>query len=263
MKRLLTMLTLAVVLPVQAEDAAARKVLDCMSANVPNKMRAQSIELEATDAAGTTRTMRGKLYAKRETGGDNAGLMRAMLRINSPDYLAGASYLVRENRDSPEDAMYVYLPSVRRARRVSGGFADGSFLGTNLSYNDLRQMFNSFTGSIVTLEKADKIGERPVHVLHARAAATDVTYTQSRFWVDQKTCVPLRADFYVGKKLRKQLSAEPAALKRSGDFWYFSEAELRDLSDKSRTVVRMAEVSVTPADVADRYFNPTSFHYGN
>lgn len=262
MNRLLMVLLLAAVLPAQAADPA-QKLLDCMAANVPDRLRVQGIELEATDATGAVRVMRGKLYAKRETSGDNEGLVRGMLRINSPDYLAGASYLVRQAKDSPEDAMYVYLPSVRRARRVSGGFADGSFLGTNLSYNDLRQMFGSFNGAVLKLETDEVIGTRNTKVLSARAAATDATYTQSRIWIDEKTCVPLRADFYVGKKLRKQLHADAGALKRQGEFWYLTQAELRDLSDKSRTVVRLSEITTTTADAPDRLFNPTSFHFGN
>lgn len=262
MRRWTSLLALMVLAPAHAADNV-QKVLDCMRANVPLAVRAQGIELAATDRAGSTRTLQGTLYALSEQTSSGGSLVRAMMHINAPASYAGASYLVREAENSAREGMYVYLPSVRRVRRVTGSFADGSLLGTNFSYNDLKLLANSFVGSAAKLEALGEIDQRPVYVLSFKTlAAGGSPYSSVRAWVDQKACVPLKAEFFEGDKLRKRLTAPAAALKQSGSYWYVSEVEMNDLLDGTRTVLRVGNITST-GEVPSRYFNPDLFYLGN
>ncbi len=240
-------------------DPALDKVMDCMRANVPPTLRIQEIELQATDRAGASRTLRGKLFAMREKG-----LLRAMVRIAEPTDLAGASYLVRETEAADRaDEMYMFLPAVNRVRRITGASADGSFLGTDFSYNDVKQIENAFSDTEGKLEKAEQIEQRPVNVMSFKPKADQASrYSELRAWVDQKTCVALKVDFYEGEAPRKELSAPASALQQSGSYWYLSQAQMQDLKDHTVTKLRITGVS-SGSDLASRYFDPHSFYLGN
>src|SRR3546814_2887707 len=82
----------------------------CMRANIPKTLTVKDVQLDASDANGRTRTMKGKLYATRDDD-----KLRAVIRISAPGDLAGASYLLRE-RDNG-DEMYVYIPALSKVRR--------------------------------------------------------------------------------------------------------------------------------------------------
>ncbi len=159
--------------------------------------------------------------------------------------------------------MYVYLPSVGRVRRVSGSFADGALLGTNFSYNDFRQLENAFVGSTARLEGSDRIEGRPVNVLRFQPApnpqAPPSRYSVVRAWVDQQSCLPLKADFYEGTTVRKQLRASVAALRQSGDYWYVTELQMRDLLEGSQTVLRVMGVTAGH-ELPGSYFSPQLFY---
>lgn len=240
-------------------DPAVDKVLDCMRANVPPTLRIQEIELQSTDRTGGVRNLKGKLYAMRERG-----LLRAMVRIAEPADLAGAAYLVRETAEADHgDEMYMFLPAVNRVRRITGASADGSFLGTDFSYNDVKQIENAFVDADGRLDKPDQIEQRPVHVIAFKPKAGQASrYSQLRAWVDQKTCVALRVDFYEGDAPRKQLSAPAAALQQSGNYWYVSQAQMQDVKDHTSTKLRVTGVS-SGAELATRLFDPHSFYIGN
>lgn len=239
-------------------DPAVDKILDCMRANVPPTLRIQEIQLQATDRAGATRTMRGKLFALRDKG-----LVRAMLRISEPGDLAGASYLVRETGDAKADEMYMFLPAVGRSRRISGASGDGSFLGTDFSYNDIKELENAFNGAEGKLEKPDQIEQRPMNVITFVPKPEQASrYSRLRAWVDQKTCVALKVDFYEGETQRKQLTAPASALQQSGTYWYLSQATMQDLKDHTTTKLNVTGVS-SGGDLASRYFDPHSYYMGN
>jgi hypothetical protein len=240
-------------------DAAVDKVLQCMRDNVPPTLRIQEIELQATDRAGASRTLKGRLYAMREKG-----LLRAAVHIAEPADLAGASYLVRETVDADRpDEMYMFLPALNRVRRITGASADGSFLGTDFSYNDVKQIENAFGDNDGALGKPEQIEQRPVHVLTFKPKpGQDSRYSQLRTWVDQKTCVALKVDFYEADVPRKELSAPATALQQSGNYWYLSQAVMQDLKDHTSTRLRIVGVS-SGADLAGRYFDPHTFYLGN
>jgi hypothetical protein len=264
MKRLALLLALAVAAPAQAESVT--EILDCMRGNVPPTLRVQEIEFETTDRTGGTRTLRGRVYTQLEKTPSGGGLVRAMLKVNSPANYKGAAYLVRETEDYLNEGMYVYLPSVNRVRRVTGTFADGALLGTNFSYNDFKQLENAFVGSRASEELHGKVEDRPVHVVvfepipHPKAPPP--RYTKVRTWIDQKTCVPLKADFYEGNKVRKQLIGPASALQKTGDYWFLSEIEMRDLTEGTKTLLRVLGVTAGK-ELPGSYFNPQLFYLAN
>lgn len=239
--------------PVVQADEATRKVMDCMRANLPSSLRVQSFELNSTDRASGTRRLGGKLYAKEE-----GGLLRLTLRVTDPPDLAGSAYLLRETGSKEGDEIYLQLPKAN-PRRITGGQASQSLFGTDFSYADVKQIQNAFSGGSGQLEAAAEIDKRPVHVLvQTAASAGGSPYSKTRSWVDQKTCVVLKAEFYEGDKVRKQLTAPATALTQAGKVWYLSQMEMRDLKEETKTVLKL---KVLPAekDLSQHYFNPNTF----
>jgi hypothetical protein len=253
MKRCLLLLACMLPAVAGAADAAADKLLECMRANIPDVLRVQEFELNAVDRTGGERLLRGRVYAMRENE-----LMRAMIKIKAPPDLNNAAYLVREGKE--RDDMFVFLPALNRVRRIMGGSADSPLFGTDLSYNDVKQVQNSFSGGSVRLEQPEAIEGRPVQVLALTPrAGTDTHYTLIRGWIDQKACVPLKIDFYEGANVRKRLSAPAAAIKQWGSNWYVSEARMDDLQAKTHTTIRITGFS-KPDKLSERYFNSASFY---
>lgn len=242
--------------PSKAAASPADKVLECMRANIPPKIRIQEFELKSVDRSGGERMLRGRLYATRE--GDRA---RVMMRIEAPPDLAGASYLVRETKQG-SDEMYLYLPAVRKVRRLTGASQDGKLFGTDLTYNEIKQLSNAYDGGSLKLGPPEKIETRPVHtLLMTPRAGTTSLYNKIKASVDQKTCVPLRVEFADGSGLLKTLVTDAKSLKQTGSYWFFGEAEMSDLKEGTRTRLKLSEI-VSPDKLADRLFSPQTFYIG-
>jgi hypothetical protein len=243
-------------LAASAGDPALDEVIACMRANIPQTVRIQTVEIRAWDRGGGERTLKGKLYGTREK--ERA---RVMLRIEAPQDLAGAAYLVRENEKS--DEMHLYLPAVKKVRRITGASLDGQLWGTDLSYNDVKQIQNAFSGAPASLDGQDQHEGRPVHVLTFTPRVEDASrYRAIRTLVDQQSCVALVAEFVEPAGVRKTLTVKPKDLKQSGPHWYAAEAEIRDLKNGTHTRIRV--LGVTAGDkLAGRYFHPQTFYLGN
>jgi len=234
-------------------DVAA--VLDCMRGNVPKTLTVRDIQLSATDRNGGTRSLQGRIYATRE--GDR---LRAMVRIAAPADLAGAAYLLREREGN--DEMYLYMPALNKVRRINGAATDGSLWGTDLSYDDVRQLSNAFSGAEPVLEANETVDGRAMHVMSVTPKQTGARFDRLRAWVDAKTCMTVRMDFLQGGVAQKRLSIDPKDLQRSGNYWHATQLVVSDLKQGSRTQVKLT--GVTPdKELAERLFAPATFHLGN
>jgi len=162
-----------------APTAATVEAIDaCMRANIPPALQIRQFSLNAVDHNGAGRLMKGRLYAIRDNG-----LLRTMLRIDSPPDLRGAAYLLREGEAAQQDAMYVYLPALNKVRRIMGGTQDNPLFGTDLSYADLKQISHAFSGGQIELEKTDKIDGRDTYILGLIPDASQQSrYSRIRTW---------------------------------------------------------------------------------
>ncbi len=240
-----------------AADPALEEVTRCMRANIPETVRIQTMTITSWDRGGGERILKGKLFGTREK--DRA---RVMMRIESPNDLAGASYLVRESEAA--DEMYLYLPAIQKVRRITGQALDGQLWGTDLSYNDVKYLQNAFAGSDGVLEAdTPPYEQRAVHALSFTPPPDEaMRYRTVRALVDKKTCVALKVEFNEPGGPRKVLTVQPSDLKQSDSHWYAAKAEVRDLKNGTRT--RVALTGVSSGDkLAGRYFSPQSFYLGN
>jgi hypothetical protein len=240
-----------------AGDPALDEIQRCMRANIPQTVRIQTIEIISADRLGGERRLKGKLYGTREK--DRA---RVMMRIEAPADLAGAAYLVRETETG--DETYLYLPAVQKVRRISGAQLDGQLWGTDLSYNDLKQLQNAFSGAQAALDsKLEPYEGRAVKGVTFMPRAEDGSrYRSIRAVVDDKTCVALKVEFVEPSGVRKVLTVAPADLRQTAGHWYSKQATMTDVRGGTHTRVVVTGVSAGDK-LAGRYFSPQSFYLGN
>jgi hypothetical protein len=128
---------------------------------------------------------------------------RLLLRIEWPDEIRGQSWLMLENVDRPNE-FYVYstrrasIP-VRRLRRIREG---NPFAGADLDYLGFRVARHG--NPVATSVTTETVGERKA--LRLTEEATDMYFDRRDIWLDARTFVPLRGEYWVGDK--KYLEAE-------------------------------------------------------
>lgn len=244
-------------LPALAADSI-EQIEACMRANLPTTVQVKDFQLISTDKTGGTRTLTGRVHARLENG-----LINAMMRIEQPSDLRGAAYLIREAKADQDEEMYVYLPALQKVRRVTGGMKDSSLFGTDLSYADIKQITYAFTGQTLKLEKTDTVENRPMWLLSmAPDPAHGARFNKVQAWIDQKSCMVIKAEFQQDGVVRKRFGSSVKFLVQSGPHWYVSEGRIEDLQDKTHTDIRILGVS-SDKELADRLFNPRIFYVGN
>ncbi len=135
------------------------EVRECVERNLPKESVVQDIQLVSRDRSGQERVYEGKFYGKRAAGED----FNVLLRLEKPLDLRGSSYLLLRKGDDTD--VFVYLPELRRVRRITTRTIAGSLFGTEFSYEDFERLQDVAEASSSERLPDAKQGERDAYVV--------------------------------------------------------------------------------------------------
>jgi hypothetical protein len=238
-----------------AEQRTAEEVRTCSRANLPESTMVQSVEMRAVDVDGNSQRIRSRFFLKRYSADET----RATLQVRAPLQLEGVSYLMIDRNN--HDALYLYLPTVGRTRRISGKQASSGMLNTDFSYEDIKQLRAVSAGGEVTLLDNAEMDGRAVHRLELRPGENDDSgYDRIVFAVDQQTCVALEAEFYEpGARHVKTLAARVESLQEIEGRWMARELRIDDHVRNTHTLMTLLDVEYDEG-VSNTIFNRASFY---
>jgi hypothetical protein len=227
----------------------ADEIQECVRRNVEAKSSIQTVVLDAKDRVGAVNRLDARIYYKK----DESGAMRVLMQIESPQDLREAAILLIERKGGQD--IFMYVPELRRTRRLHGRMVTDTMFGTDFSYEDFRRM--QAIGSDLSGERlADaEIQGRPVFVVASKMPeSAESIYQRLVAYVDQATCVPLKVEFFQkGESPRKVLEADPAQVVEEKGRRVARKMVLRDLQADTETAITVSELQVD-VEIPERLF---------
>jgi outer membrane lipoprotein-sorting protein len=234
---------LTAVLVAPAWSVTAREVLDHARRLTQTTRkwtdRLQRLSLRIVDRRGNARERALDVYVKRY----DQDRSRSLLFFRSPPDVKGIGLLQWVDPHG-ENQQWLYLPELRRVRRISGGSSRSSFVGTDFSFEDLAIMAEildwSDADAAVTLQREEPCAALSCWVLEFEPKGKDLAYTRIRLWLD--------ADYrqqrfeFLGAKGEVDKALELTEYRTVGAIPTAFRMEMRNLRGGSHTIVDFGEV---------------------
>jgi hypothetical protein len=205
------------------------------------------IDLRMRDGRGGERHRRLQTVSKHIRG-----RMHSIGRLTAPPHLRGMTVLSIEARDRSDD-VFVYLPSLRRVRRISTSRRTDSFLGSDLTYEDLdRQRADDYLVDSLAREMLE--GE-PVHVITARPRVHE-SYHRVAFLVATSDLAILGMRYYKAGDARpfRVVSFPRGSILKRGENLIPTRIHVANTIRGTETDVEVVELEVNP-EIDDRLFS--------
>jgi hypothetical protein len=129
---------------------------------------------------------------------------RSLVRITAPADVRGTSFLFKGNAGGADD-MWLYIPALKRTRRIVGKARQGRFLGSDFTYADLEA--RGLKGATHKRLADARIARFDCYVIEARPkAGSGSAYSRIEAWIRKDNFVAIRLKMYDGQgKLLKKL----------------------------------------------------------
>lgn len=131
---------------------------------------------------------------------------RRLITFNAPADVKGTKTLLIEHSNGDDD-IWIYLPAMKKSRRLVASNKRDSFVGTDFSYGDI--IGHKVGDWQHALLKEETVDGKACYVIESRPKNREVQdvsgYSKRVSWIDQQSWVALRVDIYdpTGELLKK------------------------------------------------------------
>lgn len=213
----------------------------------------RTLEMELIDKSGHIRKRSARLL--RSWFGEEK---RLALFYLSPATIRGTAFLVHDFPEADrDDAQWLYLPALRKTRRIAARDRGKDFLGTDMSYEDMKNETRVAAEDYRwTTLREEACGEARCLVVEAvpidEATARAVGYGKVTYWVDPEVWIARRAE-YEDRAGRPKKSARISEIRQVDGIWTAHQIEVKSHKTGHRTVFRISDVDYATEIDADLF----------
>ena len=118
---------------------------------------------------------------------------KSLVIFDEPNDVKGTAFLNYTHREGPDD-QWLYLPALRRVKRIASNNKSGPFMGSEFAYEDISsQEVEKYTYEFL---RAESVDGTPMYVVQRVPVDERSGYTRQIVWYDQSEYRLQRIDFY-------------------------------------------------------------------
>jgi outer membrane lipoprotein-sorting protein len=238
-------------------DELARRI----NARDEGNQVSRRLVMELVDKGGDVRMRETRSYRK-YFGGEK----RSVLFFDSPKNLKDTAFLTFDHPEPDrDDDQWLYLPALRKSRRISGADRGGAFLGTDFSYEDIKKEtkigIEDYTRKTL---RREALAGRDCFVLElvpvSRDVARELGYGQVLLWVDPELWLVRKAEYWDenGAPLKTVRVEE---IDEVDGIWTPQRLEATNHRTGHRTVIRFLDVDYE-SELPDDLFTERALERG-
>ncbi len=230
--------------------------------------RADAVEEGKTSAATATMTLVNKKGAKRirqvtmktKDYGDNK---KTLIVFTQPKDVSGVSYLMYEYPDDSagnkkDSDNWLYMPAMKKVRRISGSTRQDDFMGTDFTYEDMGE--RGLSKDTFNLLGSEKINGNDCWKVECVAKNSSEKNPRRIIWFRKDSYVMEKAEFYDRKnKLQRQLTCSD--IKQIDGIWTTGKMYIKNLQTGHSTSLEMQDVHYNQ-EISDNIFTVSAIERG-
>ena len=225
--RVFWILSLFVLIALWASPSAlalsGREIMQKVNDREDGDNQISDMEMVLIDRQGKKRSRTIRSF-RSDKGKDSQSLMFFL----SPADTKNTGFLTYDyDAEGKDDDQWLYLPALRKTKRIAGGDKSGSFMGSDLNFSDLsRPDLNDYNYKVM---KETEVDGQKTWQIQAEPKTPDVAeesgYSKSVVWVRQDNFVMVRAVRWVHKSRRLKYF-QVKELKQMDGIWVATKVQM-------------------------------------
>lgn len=183
---------------------------------------------------------------------------RRIVVFKSPSDVKGTKTLLIEHTGSDDD-IWIYLPAMKKVRRLVASNKKDSFVGTDFSYGDvIGHKVEDWNHKLLREEKADG---KDCYVIESTPKSPETAdhsgYSKRVSWIDKQSSVAVKGEIYDqnGELLKKTTSEDIQKVDAKNNKWQAMKLIAENVQTSHKTVIEFKNFKAG-VGVKDDVFTP-------
>ena len=255
MKKIITILVFAVIALGAgfAQELTGREIMQKVDKREKAATDSFTMRMTLTNSSGKQRVREVTAYSK-DYGSEEKTVMVFLL----PAEVKGVGYLSFSYDDaSKSDDRWLYMPALKKAKRISGSSSQDYFMGTEFTYDDMGdRKVDDYKHSLLGEEKIDSKDCWKIESVPVKKSM----YSKYISWIDKESLLNLKAEFYDEQgSILKVLTV--SGIEKKEGFWTANKMEMNNLQKKRSTIIEILKHEFNK-EIPDSYFRVNSLEEG-
>lgn len=183
---------------------------------------------------------------------------KKIMFFTSPADVRGTSFMSFSYEKSENDDQWIYLPALRKVKRISSGSSSDYFMGSDFTYDDMGERLPSEdTHSIVGEETINS-----VHciIIESIPLNSDYMYSKKLTWVSDEYWIGMKKEFYdEDSDLLKTLTVSDYKL--IDGYWMITDSLMYNIQSEHSTTIELNNL-ILDSGIKDSIFTTRTMEKG-
>lgn len=217
-----------------AQELTGKEIIEKVYSRPEGDDREAELKMTLINTRDATREREIKQFSK-----DYGDEEKSIMFFTAPADVAGTSFMNWSYDDRSNDDQWIYLPSLRRVRRISSDDKSDRFMGSDFTYDDLGDRHPDDDNH--KLLREETIEGKDCYVVGSTPVDPDYMYSKTITWIEKDTFIGVQKEFYdENGELLKILTVEK--YENIDGFDIITHSEMHDVQRDHRTVMKLNNV---------------------
>ncbi|MEN8120256.1 MAG: outer membrane lipoprotein-sorting protein [Bacteroidota bacterium] len=204
-----------------------------------------TLTMTLINKSGKKRVRKIKQYTK-----DFGNVEKRIMFFQSPADVKNTSFMNWSYDNNKSDDQWIYLPALKKTKRLSSDSKSDYFMGSDFTYDDLGD--RKLDADKHKLLREETVDGFKCYVVESVSKDEDYMYSKTITWINKSNFVGVKKEFYdEDADLLKVLIIKSA--KKISGFWIITHSEMKNVQKNHKTIIQLGNIVINTG-VSDSKF---------
>ncbi len=195
-----------------------------------------TLTMTLINKSGQTRVRKIQQYTK-----DMGSIEKSIMFFLSPADVKNTSFMNWIYDSDKADDQWIYLPALKKVKRISSDSKSDYFMGSDFTYDDLGD--RKLDADIHKLLREETIDGKECYVVESVSKDEDYMYSKTITWINKDNFVGVKKEFYdEDEELLKTLTIKN--VEKISGFWTITNSEMKNVQKNHKTTMELSEIKI-------------------
>jgi outer membrane lipoprotein-sorting protein len=208
--------------------------------------RTSQLTMTLVNKSGQTRVRKIQQYTK-----DFGKVEKNIMFFIAPADVKNTSFMSWSyDDDNKPDDQWIYLPAIKKVKRISSDSKSDYFMGSDFTYDDLGD--RKLDADVHKLLRTEKINGYDCYVVESKSKDKDYMYSKTITWIRKDNFVGMKKEFYdEDGELLKVLTIKE--VKKISGFWVITHSEMKNIQKNHKTIIQLSNIKINTGVPASKF----------
>lgn len=219
-----------------AQSLSGKQIIEKVYNRPAGEDQTSDLTMTLINKSGDQRVRKIKQFTK-----DLGDVEKSIMFFLSPADVKNTSFMNWTYDSDQGDDQWIYLPALKKTKRISSDSKSDYFMGSDFTYDDLGdRKLDDDTHKLLRDETMDG---KECYVVESVSKDEDYMYSKTLVWIDKSNYVGVKKEFYdEDEELLKILTIKEVA--KISDIWVIKNSEMKNVQKNHRTTIILSSIQI-------------------